>query len=116
MMLKFNTVGIIRVKRKQVPVHPPHANSNQRACEGLHLFESSLSRQSAFLPGTANYFAESHPAFAIKANELHLLNREVVLGAGVDLDAGQHHRQLQIFNVGGLAQQVLASQLISATS
>ena len=41
-------------------------------------------------------FPETLPRLAIKAHELHLLDRHVIGRRGVDLDARQQHRQFQI--------------------
>ena len=60
------------------------------------------------------HLAEQHPALAVEARELQLLERIEVGRTGVDLDPGQQHRQLEILEAGGLPHHVLARQLVAA--
>src|SRR3979409_2216470 len=49
---------------------------------------SSMARRVADLAG--DDVAEQFPGLAVELHELHLLDREIVIRRGVDLDAGQH--------------------------
>ena len=42
------------------------------------------------------------PSLAVESDELQLLHWKVVTSTGIDFDARQHHRQLQVLDVGRL--------------
>src|SRR5437762_800579 len=56
---------------------------------------------------------ETLPLLAIEAHELHLLDRRMVVRCGIDLDAGQEHWQLEVFDRIGLLVNVLRAQVVS---
>src|SRR5215813_5387463 len=62
----------------------------------------------------AHQLAEPYPGLAIEADELYLLNGVKIRRARIDPDAGQKHRQLQVFQIGCLAHYVLARKVIAA--
>src|SRR5262245_44783479 len=67
---------------------------------------------STALPG--DDFAEQHPALAVEAGELHLLDGiEVVCGCVV-LDSRQQHRQTKVLQVGRLPHHVIACEVVAA--
>src|SRR6476659_6894629 len=58
--------------------------------------------------------AEGLPRPAIETHQAHLLQRTKIRRAGVDGDTRQQHRQREIVNVGRLAHDVLAAEVIAA--
>jgi hypothetical protein len=54
------------------------------------------------------------PALAVEGSQLHLADRVVVVGPCVNFDAGQQHRQFEVLEVGGLAHDVFARQVVLA--
>src|SRR3954447_1757183 len=58
--------------------------------------------------------AEPDPGCAVPTLELHLLDRPVVLRAGVQCDAGQQHRDGHILEIGGLLHHVLTREVAVA--
>src|SRR5690348_14602359 len=82
------------------PPAGPAMTSEKRACAST----GSLA---------ADYFAEAHPLLAFEADELHLLDRREILGAGVDADARQQHRQSHV-EARRLSHHVLAREIVAA--
>ena len=58
--------------------------------------------------------AEQLPGLALEAGKLDRLDRIEVGRAGVDRDAGQQQRKLQIVMIGGLAHDILTRQVVAA--
>src|SRR3954462_11492381 len=58
--------------------------------------------------------AEQSPRLAIELHQLHLLDREEIIRAGIHLDPGQHHLGREILEVGGLPHHVFARQVVAA--
>src|SRR3954451_24352886 len=58
--------------------------------------------------------AEADPGCAVPALELHLLDRPVVLRAGIQGDPGQQHRDRHVLEAGGLPHHVLAREIAVA--
>ena len=58
--------------------------------------------------------AEQLPALAVEFCELHLPDRAEIGRRRVDLHARQHHRQLEILDVGRLPHDVLAGEIVAA--
>src|SRR5262245_53023557 len=56
---------------------------------------------------------EAHPALAVEAHELQLLDRIIVGRTGVDLDTRQQHRELDVAQVRRLAHDVLAREIVA---
>src|SRR6516225_11962545 len=59
-------------------------------------------------------FAETFPALAVEAHELHLVDRHVIGRRSVDLDAREQHGQFQIANRKRLLQYVFGRQIVAA--
>src|SRR5688572_28930631 len=57
--------------------------------------------------------AEEDPALAVELRELLLLDRGVIGRAGVDLDARQQQRELDVLQTRRLLHDVLAAQVVS---
>src|SRR3954451_3593416 len=58
--------------------------------------------------------AEPDPGCAVPTLELHLLDRSVVLRAGIQCDAGQQDRDRHILEIGGLLHHVLTREIAVA--
>src|SRR5215471_9351346 len=63
---------------------------------------------------SAHQLAGAHPGLAVEADELSLLDGVKIRRARIDPDAGQKHRQLQVFQVRCLPYDVLARKVIAA--
>ena len=61
-----------------------------------------------------DHVAEQLPGLAVEPHQLHLLDREVVVGAGVDLDAGQHQVGVEVLQAGRLLHHVLTGEIVAA--
>ena len=77
---------------------------------GIH----SITSSAVLAAGARDDLAEQLPRRAVKFLKLHLLDRSEIVRAGVDSDAGQLHRQLQIVDAGRLLHYVLAGEIITA--
>ncbi len=58
--------------------------------------------------------AEQRPLLAVEFRQLRLLDRRMVVRTGIDHDAGQQQRQLQVPEALGLALDVFAAQVVAA--
>jgi hypothetical protein len=58
--------------------------------------------------------AETNPAGAVEAAQLHLLDRRVIGRARIKGDARQQHRHMDAVHVGRLMHQVFPRQLVAA--
>src|SRR5262245_149671 len=83
-------------------------------CSPIHLFTRGPAGAGPLPALPAQHLAEQHPALAVEAGELHLLDRIEVRRTGVELDARQQHGQLQVLDAGGLAHDVLAREIVAA--
>src|SRR6476659_1803159 len=60
-------------------------------------------------------FAETLPLLTVETHELHLLDRHMVIGRRIDLDAGQEHWQFEVPDRIGLLFNVLRAQIVSCS-
>src|SRR3954447_16281853 len=63
---------------------------------------------------SADYGPEQFAVIAVESRHLHLLDREIVARAGVDLDARQQHPEFEILEVARLLHDVLAREFVAA--
>src|SRR5690349_1606012 len=67
-------------------------------------------------PSATDDAAEKDPTLAVEPLQLHLPDGSEIRRTGVDVDARQHHRQLHVPEIGGLAHDIFARQLIATLS
>ena len=61
-----------------------------------------------------NDIAEQFPALTFEACHAHRLDRVEIRRAGVDLDPLEHHRQLDVLQIGRLPHDIGARKIIAA--
>jgi hypothetical protein len=73
---------------------PSHSitSSTRRPSKIIHLPDAKALTSTSNL--VAVHWPELFPAFAGEPAHLHLLNWEIVIGAGVDCNSGEQHRNL----------------------
>src|SRR4051794_6327126 len=90
------------------------ARAATKAAADIMLMGDIVSSLSSPLPSAADHVAHQLPALAVELLELHLLDREEIGRAGIDLDARQQHRHFEVLEVGRLLHDVLARQIVAA--
>src|SRR5260221_635229 len=103
-----------------IATSPAAMETNTRLFTGIALsLFSGFPTTLRWLNSIASDFAVQHRAerlerFAGKARHLHLLDREEVGCAGVELYSGQEHPELDVLQAGGLLHHVGAGEIVAA--
>src|SRR5882762_191036 len=63
---------------------------------------------------SADHGSEQFPMFTVESRHLHLLDREIVGRARVDLDSWQQQPEFEVLEVSGLPHDVLAGEFVAA--
>src|ERR1700682_2236877 len=79
---------------------------------GYGITSADAALPATLIPGLQ--LAEPLPLLAGKAHDLHLLDRNVIGRAGVDLDARQHHRQFHVLDGVSLLEDILGCKIVAA--
>ena len=63
---------------------------------------------------SGDHGSEQFTVFTVESRHLHLLDREIVGRACVDLDARQQQPRFEVLEVSGLSHDVLAGEFVAA--